>query len=193
MKSGILADWRAAASNAIMDNACRRAGHTGFGKKDESDQTPFTPSCRRTWKQTFKLGSLARYEIDYWNALGRDFPVSQANPLILFDSGSPLFAIFRAGGDGDWQGTNAMRWILGAMVSLFLTAPRWRRSISASDPAADDAGPKKSRTRSWPAAENLNGPFNPWLRSPELADRFQNVGEYVRYRLARSPRRSGSS
>jgi len=27
----------------------------------------------------------------------------------------------------------------------------------------------------------LAGPFNAWLRSPELADRFQRVGEYVRF------------
>jgi 4-carboxymuconolactone decarboxylase len=29
--------------------------------------------------------------------------------------------------------------------------------------------------------KNLDGPFNPWLRSPELADRLQSVGDYVRY------------
>src|SRR6202045_1508448 len=27
----------------------------------------------------------------------------------------------------------------------------------------------------------LSGPFNAWLRSPELADRLQKVGEYVRF------------
>jgi 4-carboxymuconolactone decarboxylase len=27
----------------------------------------------------------------------------------------------------------------------------------------------------------LSGPFNAWLRSPELADRLQRVGEYVRF------------
>jgi 4-carboxymuconolactone decarboxylase len=27
----------------------------------------------------------------------------------------------------------------------------------------------------------MNGPFNAWLRSPELADRLQKVGEYVRF------------
>ncbi len=30
----------------------------------------------------------------------------------------------------------------------------------------------------------LAGPFNTWLRSPELADRFQRVGEYVRFHSA---------
>src|ERR1700680_1899068 len=29
--------------------------------------------------------------------------------------------------------------------------------------------------------EALSGPFNAWLRSPELADRLQKVGEYVRF------------
>src|SRR6201994_3822613 len=30
----------------------------------------------------------------------------------------------------------------------------------------------------------MSGPFNAWLRSPELADRLQKVGEYVRYHTA---------
>jgi 4-carboxymuconolactone decarboxylase len=29
--------------------------------------------------------------------------------------------------------------------------------------------------------KTIGGPFNPWLRDPELADRLQKVGEYVRY------------
>jgi 4-carboxymuconolactone decarboxylase len=29
--------------------------------------------------------------------------------------------------------------------------------------------------------KGMNGPFNAWLRSPELADRLQKVGEYVRF------------
>jgi 4-carboxymuconolactone decarboxylase len=29
--------------------------------------------------------------------------------------------------------------------------------------------------------KRLSGPFNAWLRSPELADRLQKVGEYVRF------------
>jgi 4-carboxymuconolactone decarboxylase len=33
------------------------------------------------------------------------------------------------------------------------------------------SGPRKS----------LSGPFNAWLRSPELADRMQKVGEYLRF------------
>jgi 4-carboxymuconolactone decarboxylase len=30
--------------------------------------------------------------------------------------------------------------------------------------------------------QKMSGPFNAWLRSPELADRLQKVGEYVRFK-----------
>ena len=40
------------------------------------------------------------------------------------------------------------------------------------------AGPRKT----------LTGPFNAWLRSPELADRLQKVGEYVRFNTTLPPR-----
>jgi 4-carboxymuconolactone decarboxylase len=34
----------------------------------------------------------------------------------------------------------------------------------------------------------LRGPFNAWLRSPELADRYQRVGEYLRFHSSLGPR-----
>jgi len=34
----------------------------------------------------------------------------------------------------------------------------------------------------------MAGPFNAWLRSPELADRLQKVGEYVRFKTSLPPR-----
>ncbi len=40
------------------------------------------------------------------------------------------------------------------------------------------AGPRKG----------LRGPFNAWLRSPELADRLQRVGEYLRFNSSLPPR-----
>ena len=40
------------------------------------------------------------------------------------------------------------------------------------------AGPRKG----------LRGPFNVWLRSPELADRLQKVGEYLRFSSSLDPR-----
>lgn len=36
------------------------------------------------------------------------------------------------------------------------------------------SGPRKS----------LNGPFNAWIRSPELGDRLQKVGEYLRFKTS---------
>lgn len=35
---------------------------------------------------------------------------------------------------------------------------------------------------------SIRGPFNAWLRSPELADRLQKVGEQIRYRSSLPPR-----
>jgi 4-carboxymuconolactone decarboxylase len=32
--------------------------------------------------------------------------------------------------------------------------------------------------------KGMSGPFNAWLRSPELADRLQKVGEYVRFKTS---------
>ena len=40
------------------------------------------------------------------------------------------------------------------------------------------AGPRKG----------LRGPFNAWLRSPEMADRLQKVGEYIRFSSSLDPR-----
>ena len=39
----------------------------------------------------------------------------------------------------------------------------------------------------------LRGPFEPWLRSPQLADRAQKLGEYCRFNnsLPQRPRRAG--
>lgn len=36
--------------------------------------------------------------------------------------------------------------------------------------------------------KNLSGPFNAWLRSPELGDRLQKVGEYIRFHSSLPPR-----
>lgn len=36
--------------------------------------------------------------------------------------------------------------------------------------------------------KGMNGPHNAWLRRPELADRFQKVGEYILYQTILSPR-----
>ena len=40
------------------------------------------------------------------------------------------------------------------------------------------------------ARGSIQGPFNPWLRSPELADRAQKLGEYCRFNTILGPRLS---
>jgi 4-carboxymuconolactone decarboxylase len=35
---------------------------------------------------------------------------------------------------------------------------------------------------------SIRGPFNAWLRSPELADRLQKVGEHIRFKSSLPPR-----
>jgi 4-carboxymuconolactone decarboxylase len=45
------------------------------------------------------------------------------------------------------------------------------------------AGPRGGGNTSPEAAQKmlLGGPFNAWMRSPDLGNRLQNVGEYIRY------------
>src|SRR4029077_1592867 len=68
--------------------------------------------------------------------------------------------------------------VLFAGSALALTGERFPQiSLDKMTPAqrtvADSimSGPRKG----------MSGPFNAWLRSPELADRLQKVGEYVRF------------
>src|ERR1700693_5011691 len=68
--------------------------------------------------------------------------------------------------------------LLFAGSALALTAERMAEipldKMSPAQRSVADAimsGPRKG----------MSGPFNAWLRSPELADRLQKVGEYVRF------------
>ncbi len=48
------------------------------------------------------------------------------------------------------------------------------------------AGPRGGGNSSPEAVQKMlhGGPFNAWLRSPDLGNRLQNVGEYIRYRTS---------
>lgn len=54
--------------------------------------------------------------------------------------------------------------------------------------AAIMSGPRASVAGSAATAKTPGSPFNPWLRSPELADRLQRVGEYLRFKSSIPPR-----
>jgi 4-carboxymuconolactone decarboxylase len=48
------------------------------------------------------------------------------------------------------------------------------------------AGPRGGGDTSPEAVEKMlrGGPFNPWIRSPDLGNRLQNVGAYIRYKTS---------
>ena len=48
------------------------------------------------------------------------------------------------------------------------------------------AGPRGGGNTSPEAVQKIlhNGPFNAWMRSPDLGNRLQNVGAYIRYRTS---------
>ncbi|MDB5475526.1 MAG: 4-carboxymuconolactone decarboxylase [Phenylobacterium sp.] len=78
-----------------------------------------------------------------------------------------------------------MRWWIGGLAAMAVTtggaagaaerfpilAPEAMTPAQRTVAAAIAAGPRKS----------LGGPFNAWLRSPELADKLQKVGEHIRF------------
>lgn len=85
-----------------------------------------------------------------------------------------------------------------ALTALLFCAAASISAVSISSAWAADRFPDIPRDKMTPAQQkvadyilksrkNFSGPFNPWLRSAELADRFQSVGEYVRYKTAFSP------
>jgi 4-carboxymuconolactone decarboxylase len=48
------------------------------------------------------------------------------------------------------------------------------------------AGPRGGGNTSPEAVQKMlrGGPFNAWMRGPDLGNRLQNVGEYIRYRTS---------
>jgi 4-carboxymuconolactone decarboxylase len=52
------------------------------------------------------------------------------------------------------------------------------------------AGPRGGGNASPEAVQKMlrRGPFNAWMRSPDLGNRLQNVGEYIRYKTSLPPR-----
>ena len=56
-----------------------------------------------------------------------------------------------------------------------------RRRFPPLDPATMTEAQKKAATDMMASRKSLDGPFNGMLRSPELGDRLQRVGHYVRF------------
>jgi 4-carboxymuconolactone decarboxylase len=62
-----------------------------------------------------------------------------------------------------------------------MTAPTPERLPPLDADAMNDAQRRVADAIMSGPRRALHGPFNAWLRSPELADRLQRVGEYVRF------------
>ncbi len=77
--------------------------------------------------------------------------------------------------------------IVGAMVAASACAQDRMPPIPAEKmtPAQKEAAKQLAST---PRTAGLNGPFVPLLRSPELMNRLQRVGEYLRYQSPLNPK-----
>jgi 4-carboxymuconolactone decarboxylase len=76
--------------------------------------------------------------------------------------------------------------ILAGLASAFLALPCYGQERMAPIPT-DQMSPEQKKVADaimTGPRKSLGGPFNAWLRSPELADRLQQVGEYVRFKTS---------
>jgi 4-carboxymuconolactone decarboxylase len=77
-----------------------------------------------------------------------------------------------------------MKIFLAMLTALLMTGP-----LMHAEERFQELTPDKMTSEQKKVAEaimsgprkGLRGPFNTWLRSPELADRLQKVGEHIRY------------
>jgi 4-carboxymuconolactone decarboxylase len=71
-----------------------------------------------------------------------------------------------------------MRWRIGGILAMTVMAGGAAQAAERFPILAPEAMTPAQRT----VAEAIAaGPFNAWLRSPEVADRMQKVGEYLRF------------
>ena len=81
-----------------------------------------------------------------------------------------------------------MKRLTSALLALLIAAPAAAaQRFPELKPEQMTPEQKKVADYLLKTRKNLSGPFQPWLRSPELADKLQAVGEYVRYNSAFPP------
>src|ERR1700691_3675192 len=77
-----------------------------------------------------------------------------------------------------------MKVAIGIAVGLLLAGTQARAADRFPQLTSENMTPEQKKVAeaivSGPR-KNLSGPFNAWLRSPELGDRLQKVGEYIRF------------
>ena len=80
-----------------------------------------------------------------------------------------------------------MKWMFGVLAALCLAIVSFSGPALAQMrfpiPAREKMTPEQGKVvdKILASRGNLSGPFSAWLPSPEMADRFQSAGEYVRY------------
>jgi 4-carboxymuconolactone decarboxylase len=75
-----------------------------------------------------------------------------------------------------------MKALLSAVMAVGLASPGLAAErFPALAPDQMTAAQKNVADKIMGSRKNLSGPFSAWLRSPELADRFQAVGDYLRF------------
>ena len=99
--------------------------------------------------------------------------------LALLASGCASHQAITAGADGRYDGPRRF-----AITKFSEMTPEQRAAADALR-----SGPRAAVGSSANAApDSVGSPFNIWIRSPELLDRLQKVGEYIRFRSSLSPR-----
>jgi 4-carboxymuconolactone decarboxylase len=108
----------------------------------------------------------------------RTLPVVVASALLLASCGTMPAA--SSGGDGRYEGPRRF-----ALTPLTEMTPEQRAVANAimTGPRASVGSPAAAA-----GATSLSSPFNVWNRKPELADRLQKLGEYIRFRSSLPPR-----
>jgi len=81
-----------------------------------------------------------------------------------------------------------MKAFAAAFITLWLAAPAVAQErFPALAPDQMTAEQKTVADKIMGSRKNLSGPFPAWLRSPELADRLQAVGDYLRFHTQLPP------
>ena len=84
-----------------------------------------------------------------------------------------------------------MKFATGIAVGLLVAGTQARAVERFPQLTAENMSPEQKKVAesivSGPR-KSLGGPFNAWLRSPELADRLQKVGEHIRFHSSLAPR-----
>lgn len=84
-----------------------------------------------------------------------------------------------------------MKVAVGIAAALLVAGAQARAADRFPQLAPENMTPEQKKVAEGIASgprKSLGGPFNAWLRSPELGDRLQKVGEYVRFHSSLPPR-----